>query len=180
MDYLRRSIRTLNQVVENPEIVICFTPPVDQADIESLAEYDPYIRDNVPARVWGDKVTDSKIMNKVHVGEVQGDIVVMPDVNIIFRDDPTPLTEGEFDIAGRVLKDKTYGFWFISCRYLIFKNNTQEALAAKWLEEYNDEERGGNIESVLYDVAVDLGLNIKNIDKEMDAYVLHIHGRFPI
>jgi len=169
-------------VVDNPEIVICFTPPVDPADVESLSQYNPYVRENIPAKIWSPNsvrsVTDSKIMNKVHVGEVQGELIIEPDVNIMFREDPTPLTEGEFDIAGRVLENKNNNFWSISCRFLIFKNNVQGELAVKWLEEYNNRKHTGNIERGLYDAAVGLGLNIKNVDREVGEYMYHTHGGY--
>jgi len=169
-------------MVDNPEIVICFTPPVDSADVESLKQYNPYIKENIPAKVRNPNsirsVTDSKIMNKVHIGDVQGELIVEPDVNVMFIKNPSPLMEGEFDIAGRVLEDKKYDFWFISCRFIIFKNNVQGPLAAKWLKEYNDGEYPGNIERGLYDAAVSLGLTIKNINEEMDEYVYHTHGGY--
>jgi len=181
-DYARWSIQTLNQVVDNPEIVVCFTPPVDPADVESLKQYNPYIKENIPAKVRNPNsirsVTDSKIMNKVHVGGVQGELIVEPDVNVMFIKDPAPLMQGEFDIAGRVLKEKKSNLCFISCRFLIFKNNVQSELAVKWLEEYNNGKCPENIEYGLYNAAVGLGLNIKNIDDEMGEYVFHTHGGY--
>ena len=182
-DYTRWSIRTLCQVVDNPEVIVCFTPPIDPADVGALKQWNPYVRENAPAKVRHPNssihVIDGRIMNKIHVGEVQGEMVVAPDSNVIFKKDPTPLTEGEFDIAGRVLEDKKNDFWFISCRFLIFNNNVQGSLAAKWLEEFNDGQYAGNTERTLFNTAVDLGLNIKDIGKEMNDYVLHTHGGYP-
>lgn len=181
-NYTRWSIRSLCKVVDNPEVIICFTPPVDPADVESLKQYNPYVRENTPAKVRHpgipSVVTSAKIMNKVHVGEVEGERVVLPDTNVIFIKDPAPLLEDEFDIAGNVLEDKKYDFWFISCRFIIFKNNVQGPLAAKWLKEYNDGEYSGDIERGLYNAAISLGLTIKNINKEMDEYVYHTHGGY--
>lgn len=180
-EYTRKSIRTLHQVVDNPSVIICFTPPVDPCDVKSLKQYDPYIRENVPAKVRDPEsafhITNARIMNKTHVGEVLGEKVIVPDSNVMFIKDPTPLIEGDFDIAGAVLLDRNTQYPFLGCRFLIFGNNTQKSLATKWMEEFNDGEYAGDIDRTLYNAAVTLDLNIKDIGKEMEKYMFHSHRR---
>ncbi|MFB6145526.1 MAG: hypothetical protein ABEJ99_03400 [Candidatus Nanohaloarchaea archaeon] len=147
---LIRSVKSLIRYVPPEDIIVYYTPPVDESHMEELDSLEVEIR-------TVDHISDSFSMtgsdkpshygDKLWLCEVEEETVVFLDCDTIVLEDPEKLIEGKFDFKARPgsynlnrdkwksLFEKTdseFMRWMPNTGFMIFKDGVHREISQEW------------------------------------------------
>lgn len=189
IDYFFHSVESLREVMgTEPEIVLYYTPPHTDEDMDRLKAFSPVVRESrIPYPPGGShrrrftpyNLLNDRIMNRAYISEIDDTIVFSPDTDIKYKKDPRGLLDENYDVIAYIGRyDDAPPF--ISLRFLIFQNSSHKGIGDKWEYYFTSQESKTyrDIDRSMLAAINSLGLTIKEMDNPGQDNDWVIHGRF--
>jgi len=146
------SIQSLKNYVESDQIIVYYTPPRNERDLELIQSLGIEVREReneTPGFSKSDWDEESHYSEKTRVCEVESENAVFLDCDTVILKDIWQVLEGDFDIKARPgaadmpenkwkelfeRYNEEYMDWMPNTGFLVFKDNTHKEIAEDWRE----------------------------------------------
>jgi hypothetical protein len=204
------SIKTLKNYVPPDKINVIFTPPSDPEDIEKISSLDVKVvqkKNRAETFQVSDYDYDRSYGDKMWLCSIESKNLVFLDCDTLVLGDIWEVIKGDFEFKARPTEEEMTDEWeqlfhenqlkfvdkMFNAGFLVFKNNSHEAIEENWEKYYRQLENksyseSGNIHREQYALALAVSeLNIEEMDESehlmewtddvrSDSMVYHLSG----
>lgn len=153
---LIKSIKSLKRWVDEQNIIVYFTPPVNNEDRQIISELGVEIREkkHITEALNPGNDIESHFGDKLWLCECESENVVFLDCDTIILDNIWDVLEGDFDFKARpagkqvnedqnwqrMFEEKNIDHlpWMPNAGFMIFKNTTHNQIADRWKDFFQD------------------------------------------